>query len=100
MVACTSTLELGIDVGELGVVLQYNSPNTVSSFLQRLGRTGRREDRAAHYEFLTVNKEALLSSISLRELAREKWVESVRFPTHSYHILIQQVFSTVRENQG
>ncbi|QCU14005.1 hypothetical protein FC605_03740 [Bacillus subtilis] len=34
MVACTSILELGIDVGEFDVVLQYNSPNTVSSFLQ------------------------------------------------------------------
>jgi ATP-dependent helicase Lhr and Lhr-like helicase len=100
MVSCTSTMELGIDVGDLDVILQYNAPNTVSSFLQRLGRTGRREGRAAHYEFLTVNKEALLRSISLIELAREKWVESVRFSTKSYHVLIQQIFSTVKENQG
>lgn len=100
MVACTSTMELGIDVGDLDVILQYNAPNTVSSFLQRLGRTGRREGRSAHYEFLTVNKEALLRSISLIELAREKWVESVSFHTHSYHVLIQQIFSTVREKQG
>jgi ATP-dependent Lhr-like helicase len=100
MVACTSTMELGIDVGNLDVILQYNAPNTVSSFLQRLGRSGRREGRAAHYEFLTTNKEALLKSISLIELAREKWVESVRFPTSAYHVLIQQVFSTIREMEG
>ncbi|APC47783.1 hypothetical protein BME96_06175 [Virgibacillus halodenitrificans] len=100
MVACTSTMELGIDVGDLDVILQYNAPNTVSSFLQRLGRTGRREGRAAHYEFLTVNKESLLRSISLIELAREKWVESVKFPTHAYHVLIQQIYSTIREKQG
>ncbi|MFB4472731.1 DEAD/DEAH box helicase [Oceanobacillus caeni] len=100
MVACTSTMELGIDVGDLDVILQYNAPNTVSSFLQRLGRTGRRIGRAAHYEFLTVNKESLLRSISLIELAREKWVESVKFLTHAYHVLIQQIFSTIREKQG
>lgn len=100
MVACTSTMELGIDVGDLDLILQYNAPNTVSSFLQRLGRTGRREGKVAHYEFITVNKEALLKSIALVELARKKWVESVHFPFHSYHVLIQQVFSSVKENNG
>lgn len=100
MVACTSTMELGIDVGDLDLILQYNAPNTVSSFLQRLGRTGRREGKVAHYEFITVNKEALLKSIALIELARRKWVESVHFPLHSYHILIQQVFSFEKENNG
>lgn len=39
----TVTMELGIDIGKLNRVLQYDSPNTVSSFLQRLGRSGRRE---------------------------------------------------------
>lgn len=100
MVACTSTMELGIDVGDLDLILQYNAPNTVSSFLQRLGRTGRREGKVAHYEFIAVNKEALLKSIALVELARKKWVESVHFPFHSYHVLIQQVFSSVKENNG
>lgn len=100
MVACTSTMELGIDVGDLDLILQYNAPNTVSSFLQRLGRTGRRKGKVAHYEFLTVSKEAFLKSIALIELARRKWVESVHFPLHSYHVLIQQVFSSIKENNG
>ncbi len=38
-IICTSTLELGIDVGDLDLVFQANAPSTVSSFLQRLGRT-------------------------------------------------------------
>lgn len=38
-IACTSTLELGIDVGDLDLVFQANAPSTVSSFLQRMGRT-------------------------------------------------------------
>ena len=42
VIVATSTLELGIDVGDLDRVLQVGSPTTVASLLQRLGRTGRR----------------------------------------------------------
>ena len=42
VIVATSTLELGVDVGDLDHVIQLNSPGTVASFLQRLGRTGRR----------------------------------------------------------
>lgn len=40
----TVTMELGIDIGKLRRILQYDSPNSVSAFLQRLGRSGRRGD--------------------------------------------------------
>src|SRR5664280_3191805 len=42
VIVATSTLELGIDVGDLDRVIQLDAPGTVASFLQRLGRTGRR----------------------------------------------------------
>ena len=47
VVVATSTLELGIDVGDLDRVIQIDAPRTVASFLQRLGRTGRRPGRSA-----------------------------------------------------
>ena len=50
-IIATNTLELGIDIGDLDIVLQLDSPNTVSSFLQRMGRTGRRKGTIAHYVF-------------------------------------------------
>ncbi|WP_313558811.1 DEAD/DEAH box helicase [Ruminiclostridium cellobioparum] len=94
---CTSTMELGIDVGDLDVVLQYNSPSTVASFRQRMGRTGRRPGTQSHYEFCTGNEFALLNSIAIVELARRKWVESANIPKKAYNVLLQQIFSTINQ---
>ena len=46
VIVATSSLELGIDVGDLDRVIQIDAPATVSSFLQRMGRTGRRAGHA------------------------------------------------------
>ena len=52
VIISTSTLELGIDVGDLDRVLQLGAPSTVASFLQRLGRTGRRPGAQRNMLFL------------------------------------------------
>ena len=62
-IVCTSTLELGIDVGDLDLVFQENATSTVSSFLQRMGRTGRREGAVANTTFFC---EACLTQRSRR----------------------------------
>jgi ATP-dependent Lhr-like helicase len=51
VIVATSTLELGIDVGDLDRVIQIDAANTVASFLQRLGRTGRRHGLARNCLF-------------------------------------------------
>ncbi len=61
-IVCTSTLELGIDVGDLDRSLQAEAPDTVSSFLQRMGRTGRRAGQAANTTFLCETEEAVLQA--------------------------------------
>src|SRR5690606_1893789 len=52
VIVATSALELGIDVGDLDRVIQIDAPPTVSSFLQRMGRTGRRPGTRASCTFL------------------------------------------------
>ena len=69
-IVCTSTLELGIDVGDLDRVLQSEAPDTVSSFLQRMGRTGRREGQVANTTFFCETTDGVLQAIALIELAR------------------------------
>ena len=76
-IVCTSTLELGIDVGDLNRVLQAEAPDTVSSFLQRMGRTGRRAGQAANTTFFCETTEGVLQAVALTDLAKAGWVESV-----------------------
>jgi len=69
-IVCTSTMELGIDVGDLDKVLQVDCPATVSSFLQRMGRTGRRSGTVYNTTFFIEKESRLLQAIAIVELAR------------------------------
>jgi ATP-dependent helicase Lhr and Lhr-like helicase len=92
-IVCTSTLELGIDVGDLDLVFQANAPSTVSSFLQRLGRTGRRTGQHANTTFFCENIETVLQAIAIIELARQGWVESVPCQTRVWSVMVHQLFA-------
>lgn len=92
-IVCTSTLELGIDVGDLDLVLQANAPSTVSSFLQRLGRTGRRQGLAANTTFYCEDPEVVVQASAIIELAKRGWVESVPPQTRSWPVLVHQLLA-------
>lgn len=99
-IVCTSTLELGIDVGDLDKVLQAEAPDTVSSFLQRMGRTGRREGQAANTTFLCETSEAVLQAIALVELAKDGWVENVDVQARCWPVLIHQLLAMALASDG
>lgn len=99
-IACTSTLELGIDVGDLDRVLQAEAPDTVSSFLQRMGRTGRREGQAANTTFFCETTEGVLQAIALVELAKTGWVESVEVNARCWPVLIHQLLAMALAGDG
>jgi ATP-dependent Lhr-like helicase len=92
-IVCTSTLELGIDVGDLDLVFQANAPSTVSSFLQRMGRTGRRAGTTANTTFLCEQPEAVAQAVALIDLAREGWVEPVAEQTRCLPVLVHQLLA-------
>ena len=99
-IVCTSTLELGIDVGDLDRVLQAEAPSTVSSFLQRMGRTGRREGQAANTTFFCETTDAVLLSTALVELAKEGWVEDVNVDHRCWPVLIHQLLVMALASNG
>jgi ATP-dependent helicase Lhr and Lhr-like helicase len=90
VIVATSTLELGIDVGDLDRVIQINAPGTVASFLQRLGRTGRRPGTTRNCLFLTLNHAALVDAAALLLLWQRGFVEPVQAPPEPRHIVAQQ----------
>jgi ATP-dependent Lhr-like helicase len=93
-IICTSTLELGIDIGDLDIVVQVGPPDSVSSFLQRMGRSGRRE-QAAFVAWLLSDPGELLTSCALIECAREKTVEPLLPLEKPYNVLVQQIFLSI-----
>jgi hypothetical protein len=92
-IVCTSTLELGIDVGDLDLVFQANAPSTVSSFMQRMGRTGRRAGQVANTTFLCESPEDVLQAVAIVELARKGWVESVPVQDRCWPVLVHQILA-------
>jgi len=111
-VVCTSTLEMGIDVGELTSVAQIGAPPSVAALRQRLGRSGRRgepailrlfarlqseEDDAAPQDRL---QEELVQMVAMCELMLAGWVEAP--PVGALHLstLVQQILSVIAERSG
>jgi ATP-dependent Lhr-like helicase len=87
----TSTLELGIDIGDLDIVVQVGNPGTVSSFLQRMGRTGRR-GKPPHLACILKDRFELLCMAAVIECASKKEVETLIPQEKPYNVLVQQVF--------
>lgn len=90
VIVATSTLELGIDVGDLDRVIQINAPSTVASFLQRLGRTGRRAGTSRNCLFLALDERSLIWAAGLLRLWGRGYVEPVVAPPEPRHIVAQQ----------
>lgn len=97
VIVATSTLELGIDVGDLDRVIQIDSPSTVSSFLQRMGRTGRRGDSKRNCLFLTTNDNAFLLALGITQRWSEAWVEAAVPPAKPWPIVAQQAMVATLE---
>ncbi|HEY9614939.1 DEAD/DEAH box helicase, partial [Allocoleopsis sp.] len=104
--AATVTLELGIDIGQLERVIQLDAPLSVASFLQRLGRTGRR-GTPADMRFICTEDEPLgeellpeqipwqlLQCIAIIQLyAEERWIEPIQPIQYPFSLLYHQTMS-------
>ncbi|EAR23332.1 DEAD/DEAH box helicase [Nitrococcus mobilis] len=93
VIVATSTLELGLDVGDLDRVIQIDAPGSVASFLQRLGRTGRRADSRRNLLFIATRDAGLLESLAIAQLFESGFVEPVVGPPMPCHLVVQQLFA-------
>jgi len=96
----TSTLELGIDIGHLEQVIQVGGLVSTGSFLQRVGRTGRRDGQSQFFRGLCFDSEGLLLLTGCMSLGLKSRAEAILFPTKAFHILAHQIICMCLQNNG
>lgn len=109
---CTSTLELGIDIGDVGSIAQIGAPFSVSSLRQRLGRSGRRDNSPTLRLYVsepeitgdnpvldTLHTE-LVQAVAMLDLLLARWCEPPDLGALHLSTLVQQVLSMIAERGG
>lgn len=110
---CTSTLEMGIDIGSVRSVGQVGPTWSVASLVQRLGRSGRRDGEAQTLRLYTLDEPLtqrssltnrlypeLIRAIALLELHRERWLEPPENDRFHFSTCVHQVLSVCRQTGG
>ncbi|USZ68210.1 DEAD/DEAH box helicase [Halorussus salilacus] len=94
---CTSSMELGIDVGRIDHVVQYSSPREVARLLQRVGRAGHRSDRVSHGTVVTKHPDDTLEALAIARRAKQGEVEPARIHDGSLDTVANQVVGLVMD---
>ena len=109
---CTSTLEMGIDIGSLDSVAQIRPPPSVASMRQRLGRSGRRGRPAVLRVYVTEKATQrdlhpvdelrceTVQTIAMVRLMLAGWLEDPDDPGYNYSTLVQQAMSMIAQHGG
>jgi ATP-dependent Lhr-like helicase len=91
-IIATSSLELGIDIGQADLVVQYSSPREVARLLQRVGRSGHGVGRSSKGVVIaTVNLDDIIESGVILKRARQNKVENASIPMKSWDVLGHQI---------
>lgn len=109
-VLCTSTLELGVDIGKVRSIVQIDRASSVSALRQRLGRSGRRYEPSrlkilsVEYDekkgFLSDLRASLVQNIAVVELLKQKKYETPEYRSYHFSTLIQQILSIIVQYGG
>ncbi len=90
-IVATGTLELGIDVGAVDLVVQLQSPGEVARGLQRVGRAGHQLDAVSRGRIFATFREDLVACTVIAQQMRQGWVEAVHIPEGPLDVLAQHV---------
>ena len=91
----TSSLELGIDVGAIDLVVQLQSPRNVAAALQRVGRAGHLLSRVSKGRIVVTKGEELLEAAAVVRAIRERALDRVKIPQAPLDVLAQQIVASV-----
>jgi ATP-dependent Lhr-like helicase len=96
-IICTSTLELGIDIGTVDLVIQYLSPRQVNSLIQRVGRSGHRLDMLSEGVIITAFPDDTLESIAAVRDAYDNRLEPVLIHEEALDVLAHQIVGVLMD---
>lgn len=95
----TSSLELGIDVGRIDLVIQYMSPRQVTRVIQRVGRSGHRIGRMANGIIITMDSDDTLEAMAIARMAQKEQLEPVEIPHKPYDALAHQIIGLLMKKK-
>ncbi len=98
-IICTSTLELGIDIGQVDLVIQYMSPRQVSSLIQRVGRSGHSLERLSEGVIITAFPDDTLESMAAVANAKANKIEPVLFHKNALDVLAHQIAGILMDKE-
>ncbi len=96
---CTSSLELGIDVGRVDLVIQYMSPRQATRLVQRVGRSGHRVGRVAEGVIVTMDSDDTLEAMVVARRALNEELERLKIPECPYDALAHQIAGLLLEKR-
>jgi ATP-dependent Lhr-like helicase len=96
---CTSSLELGIDVGRIDMVIQYMSPRQVTRLIQRVGRSGHRIGHIAEGLIVAMDSDDTLEALAIARKALKEDLEPVDIPPKPYDALAHQIAGLLLKNR-
>ncbi len=88
---CTSSLQLGIDIGSVDLVIQYMSPRRVVQILQRVGRSGHRLTEVSKGVIITTTTDDVFESAAIARMALDRKLEKIYQHEKSYDVLAHQI---------
>ena len=96
---CTSSLELGIDVGRIDLVIQYMSPRQATRLIQRIGRSGHSVGKTADGVIVAVDSDDALEAMAIAKMALKEDLEPVVIPPKPYDVLSHQIAGLLIKNR-
>jgi len=94
-VVATASLELGLDVGFIDLVIQVGSPRSIATFLQRVGRSGHSLGRIPRGRLLALTRDELLECMALIRAVRSGRLDGIPVPENPVDVLAQQIVAEV-----
>jgi len=92
VVVCSTSLEMGIDIGFIDLVIMLGSPKSSSRALQRLGRAGHKLHDISKGRFIILDRDDLIECCVIQKEMRERRINKISFPKNSLDVLAQQIY--------